>query len=323
MGVRRWTLLMVALAGCLRETSYVCRDDGDCGGGRCEANGACSFTPDGIDARRGPDADPTRDQDGDEVPDVLDNCPGLANPTQHDEDGDELGDRCDNCPHVANVDQLDILELIDGAQADGVGDACDPAPAAPGNRLLFFDAFDDPAPSDWQATPQGTWAIRDDVLRVEATDAVTIFSHPLSSSGTDGPVVVQTAMHVLTQGSGAGNSFSGGGSVARFAPSGATGVSCVAGRNSSATVTARLLDLPLGVARATATLDAEPVLVGRTFDVTFAAGAGILALDTCTVTGPADSAAASAMAEGEPGTDIGLLASRITADFAYIAVYGE
>jgi len=71
------------------------------------------------------------DGDGDRVPDMLDNCPLVANPDQSDFDGDGRGDACDgdddddgvgdtldNCPLTPNPGQEDY----DG---DGVGDACD------------------------------------------------------------------------------------------------------------------------------------------------------------------------------------------------------
>ncbi len=71
------------------------------------------------------------DGDGDRIPDVLDNCPEVANEDQADNDGDGRGDACDgdddddgvgdrddNCPLDANSDQADN----DG---DGVGDVCD------------------------------------------------------------------------------------------------------------------------------------------------------------------------------------------------------
>ena len=72
------------------------------------------------------------DDDGDTVPDALDNCPTAANPGQENTDGDKLGDECDpdddddgladatdNCPTVKNANQTNT----DG---DNLGDACDP-----------------------------------------------------------------------------------------------------------------------------------------------------------------------------------------------------
>jgi cytosine/adenosine deaminase-related metal-dependent hydrolase len=101
------------------------------------------------------------DSDGDGVPDSMDNCPTVFNPSQDDKDGDGVGDDCDgcpldatstscapnpadsdndgvpndsdNCPTVANPDQTDT----DG---DGKGDACDACPndANPGNAGCPF-----------------------------------------------------------------------------------------------------------------------------------------------------------------------------------------
>jgi hypothetical protein len=72
------------------------------------------------------------DDDGDSVPDGLDNCPLVPNMDQGDIDGDDQGDACDpdmdgdgrinevdNCPLVANPGQED-------QDLDGVGDVCDP-----------------------------------------------------------------------------------------------------------------------------------------------------------------------------------------------------
>jgi hypothetical protein len=59
------------------------------------------------------------DTDGDGIPDVRDNCPGVANADQADADHDGRGDVCDNCPGVPNADQAD-------RNNDGAGDACQP-----------------------------------------------------------------------------------------------------------------------------------------------------------------------------------------------------
>lgn len=58
------------------------------------------------------------DDDNDGIEDALDNAPFHFNPDQEDSDGDGVGDAGDNCPLVKNPAQLDT----DG---DGVGDACD------------------------------------------------------------------------------------------------------------------------------------------------------------------------------------------------------
>ncbi len=59
-----------------------------------------------------------QDADGDGIADLLDNCPGVSNPTQADVDADGRGDVCDNCPTIANPTQAD-------GDGDGIGDACD------------------------------------------------------------------------------------------------------------------------------------------------------------------------------------------------------
>lgn len=71
-----------------------------------------------------------KDTDGDDIPDVSDNCPADDNYDQADMDGDNIGDACDpdvdgdgipnetdNCPYTSNQDQLD-------SYGTGFGDAC-------------------------------------------------------------------------------------------------------------------------------------------------------------------------------------------------------
>ena len=81
----------------------------------------------------------------------------------HDEDGDVFPDDCDVCPTVADTAQRD-------GDGDGVGDACDPRPATPGDYIQMFEPHTDRAASlytrefnvvEWQA----------DALRLGALDA--------------------------------------------------------------------------------------------------------------------------------------------------------
>lgn len=89
------------------------------------------------------------DADGDGIPDVEDNCPGVSNPSQSDVDGDTDGDACDldddndgipdekdNCPSNPNPGQPD-------ADADGVGDECDSSPQSPSDSDADLDGIPD------------------------------------------------------------------------------------------------------------------------------------------------------------------------------------
>ena len=58
------------------------------------------------------------DFDNDGIPDNVDNCFDIPNPSQIDSDNDSLGDACDNCPLDVNPDQAD-------SDGDGLGDHCD------------------------------------------------------------------------------------------------------------------------------------------------------------------------------------------------------
>ena len=61
------------------------------------------------------DAGWTYDGDGDGVPDIDDNCPGVCNPDQADSDGDGRGDACDPMDDRADVTRdgaVNVLDLI-------------------------------------------------------------------------------------------------------------------------------------------------------------------------------------------------------------------
>lgn len=98
------------------------------------------------------------DTDNDSIIDLLDNCPGLANPAQADNDADGYGDRCDNCPQIPNgpdngtctsgnigaacTDHDDCgwfgvcsMDQEDADQ-DGFGDVCDPADLCAAETVL-------------------------------------------------------------------------------------------------------------------------------------------------------------------------------------------
>lgn len=108
---------------------------------------------DDVELQRDP-CDPTGaptagDADGDGVDDAADLCPSSYDPAQGDHDGDGVGDTCDACPllpdsalcrHAPEDIDDDGLRLGDDlcpvdhdptngdADADGLGDACDPCP---------------------------------------------------------------------------------------------------------------------------------------------------------------------------------------------------
>jgi hypothetical protein len=77
----------------------------------------------------------------------------------HDEDKDGIVDGCDVCPNVSDPGQAD-------GDVDTVGDACDPNPSSPGDRLAFFDAFDDPTlDSRWLSYgTKSQWKLADDAV---------------------------------------------------------------------------------------------------------------------------------------------------------------
>jgi hypothetical protein len=71
------------------------------------------------------------DDDGDQVPDVVDNCPGRKNPLQTDTDNDGDGDLCDDdddddgVPDLEDLCPLNFDPDQEDFDLDGTGDACD------------------------------------------------------------------------------------------------------------------------------------------------------------------------------------------------------
>jgi hypothetical protein len=111
----------------------------------------------------GIDGSTTVDTDGDGVFDSTDNCLLVANPNQHDEDTDQVGDVCDPCPQIANA-------TADG-DGDKIGDACDPHPATSGDVLVRFEPFlGNTLPAGWTiaAGTAGNFVVANDVVTINA-----------------------------------------------------------------------------------------------------------------------------------------------------------
>gem|GEM_PF-2173315 len=94
------------------------------------------------------DAGTCSDNDQDQVQDIFDNCPGVANTDQGDTDNDGFGDACDPCPTIqgADIDHDTICDSLDNcpstpnvgqanSDTDELGDACDPCPFDPYNDV--------------------------------------------------------------------------------------------------------------------------------------------------------------------------------------------
>ncbi len=90
-----------------------CRTDADCPAGTCRSDVVTATA---------------EDTDGDEVPDVVDNCPFRSNPDQADDDGNHVGNECEvalaACPSEATVGTLSCrVDALDGAASQCLLDA--------------------------------------------------------------------------------------------------------------------------------------------------------------------------------------------------------
>ena len=186
----------------------------------------CSFdgggvADDAVDAAVDGDASGDLDEDG--VADAVDNCPETANRNQEDEDSDAVGNVCDNCPHVANADQANAGETAAGAAVDGAGDACDPAPDATGNDILYFEGFDDPdVQDDWRAQGGGSWTVSGGAMRQSSTTGFHTLYSVVESFGS---AVLHTRITVddLPTSSGPSDTNRGVATVVAFASGGGNG----------------------------------------------------------------------------------------------------
>jgi hypothetical protein len=111
------------------------------------------------------------DVDGDEVPDVTDNCPGVKNGSQLDTDGDGDGDACDGdddadgVPDGSDNCRLDQNPGQEDSDMDGYGDVCPPVDSDSDGLINDDDNCDlafNPDQSDLDGDDKGDVCDRDD-----------------------------------------------------------------------------------------------------------------------------------------------------------------
>ena len=158
------------------------------------------------------DASGPLDRDGDGVPDLVDNCPSVKNPSQSNFDDDWFGDACDPCPPYADEPPID-------RDGDGVSDQCDPDPASPGDHIVAFDSFEHGL-AGWNA--DGAWTQQSDGVTVDlSAGAHASLTMPLADATRRNVTASFTAtvLRNLPQPAGAGT-------VVQYDPSGDAGIDC-------------------------------------------------------------------------------------------------
>lgn len=173
----RWTLLVVALAGCHSNSgaklNESCSKDTPCGDGT-----TCDFTaPDGPTCISADD-----DLDGDGIPNGQDHCPRVAGGA-FDEDGDGIGDDCDKCPISPPPSSAD-------ADADEVDAPCDPDDHEKGDQIAIFEGFNGDIPSNWTPSDPNAFQIDNGELVVNPpSEAGATIQIPIPRQSTNMAVI--------------------------------------------------------------------------------------------------------------------------------------
>jgi len=120
--------------------------------------------------------DPKTDEDLDGVPNIRDNCPGIANPKQEDSG--------------------ETVALID---PDGVGDACDPKTEDPGDAVIGRYFFTDPLVDGEQWIAEGDWTFEDGYVEVDATGTVATLEAKARAPLDQARTTVEVGIEVIGQ----------------------------------------------------------------------------------------------------------------------------
>ncbi len=129
----------------------------------------------------------------------IDGAPATE-PTPQDVDGDGVANNRDNCPTIANTAQSNDLDN------DEVGDACDPRPDQDGDRLFYFQSFDDASPgpgTGWTVASgsqlaDGQWGLADGRLQQRGQAELPTILY-LDRTDIPADAVVETLVSVDSQ----------------------------------------------------------------------------------------------------------------------------